>query len=89
MLHWKSLTLNDDRDGLLPFFIEWSADSLHPSADAPKGCRLVRFAGVTPQPDELRKTVSALQIDLPIARGDKPGLQATIASPKGELTATS
>jgi hypothetical protein len=49
----------------------------------------VRFAVVTPQPDELRKTVSALQIDLPIARGDKPALQATIAGPKGELTATS
>jgi hypothetical protein len=43
LLQWKTLNLKDDKDGLLPFFIEWSADSLHPSADAPKGCRLIRF----------------------------------------------
>jgi Glyoxalase-like domain len=88
VLHWKSLTLNDDHDGLLPFFIEWSADSLHPSADAPKGCRLVHFGAVTPQPDDLAKLATILQIDLPISRGDKPGLQATIVGPKGELAAT-
>ncbi len=89
LLHWKSLALNDDHDGLLPFFIEWSADSLHPSADAPKGCRLVHFGAVAPQPDDLAKFATLLQIDLPISRGDQPALQATIAGPKGELTATS
>ena len=89
VLHWKSLTLNDDHDGLLPFFIEWSADSLHPSADAPKGCRLVHFGAVAPQPHDLAKLVALLQIDLPISRGEKPALQATIASRQGQLTATS
>ncbi len=89
VLHWRSLTLNDDHDGLLPFFIEWSADSLHPSADAPKGCRLVHFGAVAPQPDDLAKLVALLQIDLPISRGEKPALQATIASRQGQLTATS
>jgi len=89
VLHWRSLTLNDDLDGRLPFFIEWSADSLHPSADAPKGCRLVHFGAVAPQPDDLAKFATFLQIDLPISRGDKPALQATIVGPKGELTATS
>jgi hypothetical protein len=48
-LHWKSLTLQDDQGGLLPFFIEWSADSIHPSADAPTGCRLTRFGVVHPE----------------------------------------
>src|SRR5262245_34518182 len=42
-LHWKTFTLRDNRGGLLPFFIEWSRDSLHPSEDAPKGCTLKRF----------------------------------------------
>jgi len=88
VLHWKSLTLDDDHDGLLPFFIEWSADSLHPSADAPKGCRLERFAAVNPHPDDLAKQVAILQIDLPISSGEKPALQATIAGPHGQLTAT-
>src|SRR6266851_6472105 len=89
VLRWKTLTLKDDHDGLLPFFIEWSADSLHPSADAPKGCRLVHFGAVAPQPDDLAKLVTLLQIDLPISRGDQPALQATSAGPKGELPATS
>src|SRR5213080_1543631 len=38
VLHWKALRLKDDRGGLLPFFIEWSADTTHPSVDAPRGC---------------------------------------------------
>ena len=85
LLQWKTLNLKDDKDGLLPFFIEWSAESLHPSADAPKGCRLTHFAATTPNADELTKITQQLQLDLPISLGDKPSLQATIISPKGEL----
>jgi catechol 2,3-dioxygenase-like lactoylglutathione lyase family enzyme len=89
VLHWKSLTLVEDHDGLLPFFIEWSADSLHPSADAPKGCRLDHFAAVTPDTAGLSKLAAILQIDLPISRGEKPGLQANISGPQGQLDTTS
>jgi hypothetical protein len=89
VLHWKSLTLLDDDDGLLPFFIEWSADSLHPSADAPKGCTLERFAAVSPHSDDLAKQIAILQIDLSIASGEKPALQATIAGPQGKLQVSS
>src|ERR1035441_3657887 len=35
VLSWKLFHLWDHRDGLLPFFIEWSRDSIHPAADAP------------------------------------------------------
>jgi hypothetical protein len=34
-LRWKSFGLKNDRNGLLPFFIEWSRDTVHPSQDAP------------------------------------------------------
>ncbi len=33
---------------LLPFFIEWSADTIHPSIDSPHGCALVRFEAFAP-----------------------------------------
>jgi len=89
LLQWKTLNLKDDRDGLLPFFIEWSADSLHPSKDAPKGCRLTHFAGLTPNIDELTKIANLLQLDLSFSRGDQPALKATIVGPKGELKVTS
>ena len=89
LLQWKTLTLKDDQDGLLPFFIEWSADSLHPSVDSPKGCNLFRFGAVTPNPDDLTKITNLLQLDLTISRADKSALQATIVGPKGELAVTS
>jgi catechol 2,3-dioxygenase-like lactoylglutathione lyase family enzyme len=89
LLQWKTLNLKDDRDGLLPFFIEWSADSLHPSEDAPKLCRLTNFGGLTPNTDELAKIASLLQLDLSFSRGDQSALRATIVGPKGELKLTS
>jgi catechol 2,3-dioxygenase-like lactoylglutathione lyase family enzyme len=89
LLQWKSLNLKDDRGGLLPFFIEWSADSLHPSADAPQGCSLTRFGAVSPNPADLTKIIDQLQLDMLVSHGDKAALHATIVGPKGELTLTS
>lgn len=89
LLRWKTLDFKDDRSGLLPFFIEWSTDSTHPSVDAPSGCRLVSFAVATPDPDELAKDFRLLKIDITITHGDKPALLAHIAGPKGELSLTS
>ena len=88
-LLWKSFRLKDNRGGLLPFFIEWSSDSLHPSEDAPKGCRLTNFGGLTPNTGELTKIANLLQLDLSFSRGDQPALRATIVGPKGELHVTS
>src|SRR6266403_2817494 len=89
LLQWKTLNLKDDKGGLLPFFIEWSSDSLHPSEDAPKGCQLTHFAGVTPNTEELTKIANLLQLDLSFSRGDQPALKATVVRPKGELHVTS
>ena len=89
LLHWKTLNLKDDQGGLLPFFIEWSTDSLHPSADAPKGCTLAHFGAVCPKPDDLRNTAALLHLDMPVLRGDKTELQAVIIGPKGELAVSS
>ena len=37
------LRLAMDYHGLMPFFIQWGKDAVHPSVDAPKGCRLEKF----------------------------------------------
>lgn len=89
VLHWTTLRLKDDRHGLLPFFIAWGAGSVHPSADAPKGCRLVRFDAVAPEPDELGRTFARLGIEIRVAKGDRPQLRAAIAGPRGEFSLTS
>ena len=85
LLKWQIVSLADTASGLLPFFIEWGQDSVHPSVDAPKGCTLLSFAAETLDPEKLAATLKALNLDLPINRGEKPRLHAIISGPKGSL----
>jgi hypothetical protein len=89
VLRWKTLNLKDDANGLLPFFIEWSAESPHPSADAPSGCQLLRFELLTPEPAALAKISAKVKLAAPIAKGSSPQLHAVISGPKGQLDITS
>jgi hypothetical protein len=85
VLTWKTINLADDRHGLLPFFIQWSADSVHPSKDAPAGCRLEYFEIMSADPDELSLALKRIGLDLPVQRSDKARLHALISGPKGDL----
>jgi len=89
LLQWQTLHLADDASRLLPFFIDWSADCLHPSADAPKGCSLVSFGAETPNPAELAARLDSLNLDLAVQKGHRPRLHAVISGPKGTLDLTS
>jgi Glyoxalase-like domain len=40
---WKTLLLQDDKHGILPFHIEWAEDSAHPATGAPGGCVFSRM----------------------------------------------
>ncbi|HUJ24866.1 MAG TPA: VOC family protein [Myxococcales bacterium] len=85
LLRWKALRLGDDLDGLLPFFIEWSRDSLHPSKDAPPGCRLGRLELATPDPRKLHELLALLQLDVDVVPGPAPAIHARIEGPGGIL----
>jgi Glyoxalase-like domain len=87
ILRWKALRLQDDQAGLLPFFIEWSADTVHPSADAPPGCKILRFELSAPNDAELRRTCTLLGLDVPITHGERPRLLARIVGPGGSVMA--
>ncbi len=89
MLHWQTLNLDDNREGLLPFFIHWGAGAVHPSADAPSGCRLQSFGAASPDPHELSGVFQQLGIEVQVEQGVKPALHAQIAGPRGELTLSS
>jgi hypothetical protein len=89
LLQWKALRLKDDASGLLPFFIEWNADSPHPSVTAPRGCHLDSFEIRTPDPDALVKTAKQLGLAVSIVKGNNPQLRATIKSVDVELVLTS
>ncbi len=85
ILTWKTVNLADDRHGLLPFFIEWSADSVHPSKDAPAGCHLEYLEIMSADREELSSTLKRIGLDLPVQRSDKARLHALISGPKGDL----
>jgi Glyoxalase-like domain len=85
-LRWKALSLRDDAGGLLPFFIEWSKDAVHPSVDAPGGCRIDRFELATPRTEELRALAAKVGLDVAIANGPQATLRAAVTGPKGKLT---
>ena len=89
IVRWKFFRLQDDRGGLLPFFIEWSRDSVHPSTDAPTGCRLDRFVARSAAHRELGKACQDLGVDAVVEEGKEPLLRALISSPKGEIEITS
>jgi hypothetical protein len=85
VLTWKTINLADDLHGLLPFFIEWSADSVHPSKDAPEHCTLDYFEIMSADPEELASTLKRIGLDFPVRRSDRARLHALITGPKGDL----
>jgi len=85
LLEWKTVNLADDVGGLLPFFIEWSAESVHPSVDAPKGCALKKFWIESPKADELTKQLALMGVEVEVKGGETARLHARIAGAKGEM----
>ena len=85
MLHWQTLKLDNDHDGLLPFFIQWGTDAVHPSVDAPAGCKLESFAIVSPESVTLASEFQKLAIAVEVESGKFAHLRAAITGPKGIL----
>ena len=91
VLSWKVMRLKGDSTQLLPFFIEWSADSVHPSVDSPHGCELLRFEAFAPDADAraISPQWKALRLDVPLAEGKNSLLIATVVGPQGQLEVSS
>lgn len=88
-LNWQTLNLNDNRSGLLPFFIQWDVTSVHPSVDAPAGCTLRSFRVEGPNPAELANLFQQLGIEVQVGKGAKPQWHAEIVGIRGKLKLSS
>ena len=88
-LKWRSAGVRAEFAGPdvdpVPFFIQWAADSKHPSEDSPAGCRLTGLEIGHPEPARLRALLANLDIDAPVARADAAHLTATLETPKGPI----
>jgi hypothetical protein len=76
LLRWKACGLRHDFDGLLPFFIEWSSDSIHPSVD-PHGCILDSFS-LESSSREVGGQAVKLELGVESREAKKSSLQARI-----------
>jgi hypothetical protein len=89
VLKWKTLGVLN-KFGLqgiepIPFFIEWAADSLHPSQDSPLGCELQSFEIEHPNRADVIDVLKKLGIEAKVKQAKSVRLTATLKSPKGKV----
>jgi hypothetical protein len=90
MLKWRAFGVTSglssgDVDPI-PFFIQWSADSAHPSQESPKGCELSSFDLAHPDPGLLQATLRKMGIDANVGPNKVATLTAVLTTPKGRVT---
>jgi len=85
VLNWQTLNLQDNRNGLLPFFIQWGTNSVHPSVDAPQGSRLKNFFLAGPDLGALAGICHRIGIQVELQKADEPKLLAEVVGPGGTL----
>jgi hypothetical protein len=89
LLRWRSAgvvaSLAEADVDPVPFFIQWAADSRHPSTDAPPGCRLAELAIAGPDPARLEAVLASLGIDAIVTQAAHASLTATLHTPKGSV----
>ncbi len=85
MVRWRITPPLFLGDGMIPFFIDWR-ESVHPAADAPSGCRLLRLEGEHPDPERIWRMLAAVDAQLSVSRGPRARLIATLEGPKGTVT---
>jgi Glyoxalase-like domain len=71
-------------NGLVPFFIDWG-DTPHPAKSAAAGATLISLRAEHPDPDNVQRMLGALRLELPVVKGAKPSLIATITGTRGRV----
>ena len=73
----------------LPFLIDWGG-SAHPTDTLPQMVKLVALDVRHPEPERLRAAfdIIGLATECTLLHGTRPGMSATVATPRGEVTLT-
>jgi hypothetical protein len=92
VLRWKTFGIvhrlrAEDVDPI-PFFIEWAADSRHPSEDSPRGCELTSLEMAHPNAKDVSGTLEKLGITLKVKEQPRALIVAALRTPKGLVKLT-
>ena len=91
MLKWRTLNVVREADksllyfNVLPFFIQWVEDSLHPSQDSPTCCRLLSLEFAHPEAEAITAAMKSLGINAKLSKATAPAIKATLQTPKGKV----
>jgi hypothetical protein len=87
VLAWRTMSVsNAFAEGgieVIPFFIQWSEGSRHPSEDSPHGCELRSFQLEHTDPPAVVQTLTRLGLDASVRQAGLVALTATFATPRG------
>ena len=91
LLKWRSLSVVREADkeliyfNIVPFFIQWDKDSLHPSVDSPMGCKLLSVDFEHPEADRITEVMKSLGLDSKISKSKSPAIKATLKTSNGNV----
>ena len=71
-------------DGLVPFFIDWG-ETPHPAASAAAGATLIALRAEHPDPENIQRMLGQLGLELPVMKGPRPSIVATINGARGRV----
>ncbi len=83
-LGWRTLSTTTP-DGLVPFFIQWDAGTIHPSSDSPAGCTLASLEFESPNAAEAEQALAAVGLAATVRKAETPRLKLRLATPRGEV----
>jgi hypothetical protein len=83
-LGWRTLSTSTP-DGLVPFFIQWDAGTMHPSSDSPAGCTLAALEFEAPDPPAVEKALAAAGLAATVQEADVSRLKLRLTTPRGEV----
>lgn len=70
--------------GVIPFLIAWG-DTPHPANGAPRAGELTGLGIEHPDPDAVRRALSALEVEMTVTGAPRPRLVATIRTDAGQV----
>ena len=91
-LHWRTLRVRNDMGAgaiqPVPFFIQWSPESPHPSSNSPTGAILESLEFEHPDPVRLASIFEALGLEGRVSARRDVRIRAEVESPNGRLSLT-